>query len=293
MKKIRLVTFLLITVVVFITTSCESINKVEMQERIKADQKLLVEKIISAYNIILTQSYVDQDQHELLNILFEQTDTLGVGGQDEAFYEFIDKRTDDYKLLGKVIEQFALVNKDKKDKTSNEAKALLIKYFEEIEGKEYHSTAIDSVLQIVQPELKKVKTIKSYENFQKAMCSCFNFYYELWRADSSILQNNISRTFMDYEQKIMKLPDYIFKPEMLREILNQPYSDGTILVELYKRELKNKLYEDKLKLDNQLEILDSTFNLLVDVNFKYSEDTFFNPEMVESLDKIELNLTEI
>ncbi len=293
MKKIKLVTFLLITVVAFITTSCESINKVEMQERIKADQKLLVEKVISAYNIILTQSYIDQDQHELLNILFEQTDTLTVGGQDEAFYEFIDKRTEDYRMLGKVLEQFALVNKDKTDKTSNEAKALLIKYFEEIENKEYNSTDIDSVLQIIQPELKKVKTIKSYENFRKAMCSCFNFYYELWSADSSILQNNISRTFMDYEQKIMNLPDYIFKPEMLREILNQPYSDGTILVELYKRELKNKLYEDKLKLDKHLETLDSTFNLLVDVNFKYSEDSFFNPEIVESLDKIELNLTEI
>ena len=96
-------------------------------------------------------------------------------------------------------------------------------------------------------------------------------YADLWNQDAQKFLVFLENHLKNYKEGINKIPNHLFDASKVKKMVDKPYNDEAILVNLYKLQLVNEkeLYIQTLM--DEIQIISTSFVLLIELNGELSK----------------------
>lgn len=268
-------TLLIAMISLFLFASCEFKSKDRLEKEAFEIQQMAFDKIIESYDDIKTYNFIDEKQDARIKIIFSATDTTFKKRKLYKKIDGTDEMVKHIQLLKNVTSIISGLKKNKKilpDSILNildEIKTDILeiqkdKYFASLD--EEKKTRIAKFLKTFEHSLL-VKRIDDIDEFSSELVF---LYVSYWKATLSKLRRLVVISYIDINKKIDNLPEEIFNERKLREMMDEPFSESEILINMYKMKMKEdfmlggKTFDENLK---NLEIALEKLLLLNDARF--------------------------
>ena len=292
----KLTHIILFAIVISASYSCIKSESHLKQEAFELEQKAL-DKILNTYTQIEKYSFVDEYQKMKLITIFKATDT--------TFKEkdlFIQKKVsselkEHTKQVKKALESLYAIKKEKKIVTDSILINLdtLLVYFQKKKQENFYKGLLGEKKEITDELIKKLersinlKRIQNKEQLSNDILFAFNLF---WNRDMRESKLNILRSYKNINKRIDTLPEEIFNKKRLIEVLDEPYSDQKILVEMYKVKMKKEFAKSAETFNKDLEGIRNAMVLLIEINHMRFQNDISLSELNKKVKEIRTLLKE-
>ncbi len=133
-------------------------------------------------------------------------------------------------------------------------------------------------------DLEKMKKYAGSVNFsrEKAIYGLSDLIYRMYFADVLVWQHKLDSAYNDFSEKLNQIPDDVFDQTKLEKFVYEPYKGKQNLVKIYKMNLKEEAYEEKVKFTdkaNKILLLYQDYEKVLQEIGKKSPDIFFIKDM--------------
>lgn len=276
---------------VFLLASCEYKSKGRLKKETFEIQQLAFNKVIQAYKDMNAYSFIDEIEDARLKIIFSATDSTFKSYKMYRKIEGTDEMIKHFKLLKRATIAFNEI--DEPDKMLEDS---TIEILEEIKedivemGKDKYFQSINDAqkekIKIFEKNFERVQAIHRVDDAELFSDEMVYFYVTYWKASVSGVRRNIARSYIEINRKIDNLPIEIFNEHKLREILDEPFSDSEILINLYKAKMKEKFMKGGREFEAQLQNLKAAMNKLLELNEGRFGEEKTRRELLEQVNNI-------
>ncbi len=267
--KTKLFIFTFISFLVF--QSCDFKTKGRLQEEAFELQQLLLDEVVNAYSDIKDYKYVDENQDERLKIIFQATDSTfnprkmykKIEGTDKMAAYFVQ-----LKEINTLLNTQDLENKVLHDTIINELKKVRVNidsmrkepYFKAL--KKDDTLRINSFVKEFDNMLIR-KKIKDIDYFSSELMFLYSNY---WKSTLTKLRRLVAKSYKEIVRKIEGLPIEIFNERKLRDMLEEPFSDAEILINMYKMKMIEAFMQGGTEYNQKLKNITLALDKMVALN---------------------------
>lgn len=235
MKKLS---FLILIVVWF--SACEMPPK---PEEINEKRIAVLEKMEGTFDKLMAQNYLQKSKTDIINTLLQYYPDLAntPGDLKGTFHRRLNKRKNAFDKLKVFYNQYNLLVRAEKNTAINAA----VNAYNSVASLKGISEDVKQKLPKLASEIQKSKYSKEVKNKEEIMFEMTSTYATLWKSEKELWKIYIDQIFEHHTSVMANLPDEAFNQEKLQKILNQPFENKELLIELYKKQCENKILEDK------------------------------------------------
>jgi len=282
-NNISKLTILFITFVLL--NSCASINKKDIHDGIYNGRLGTIDKITNFYLKLLSNNYMDRSQKDLMVILSQHVDSAQmVESNTKVFNDSLNIKMKQFALLKSVYIQIDLMEKSS-DKELRNAEDSLAAAYKAIQALKDVPAKIKASIDSLKPMIEKAVGGRKLEYHKDVVYKLTSIYSDIWD-NEQITVEFIKNKFNDFEAKIKNLPVAIFDAEKLKEMINQPYSDKSILVDMYKIKMVEKINESQAALNDEIAAIDKSMELLIKIDKELAKNQFINGDLAKFVQEL-------
>lgn len=240
---------------ILLLTSCASTKIIELGGKTANKGTEVSQKAIDVYNMISAQADIDKSQQDRLKIMTHPNPAEMERLPDtkvQTFKDQIKLRVTAYQSLLKTYKAFNLLTDSKYGDKTQEATASLQKSYNAIEKLPDIPSSVSSKL----PEVAKMITrgiqSKKIKEHNEVLAALTELYIQLWEEDSKIWYDYLDRVYIDYATGLNTVPNNRFDSKRIAQNSNEPFSNETILILLYRLKYRDDIIKKNEELKQQL-----------------------------------------
>jgi len=215
-------------------------------------------KMIASYQLIEQYFHDEKNQSDLVKILLSNSENLPeFKGKDYSL--LIDSRIEIVRLYKKVLDDVNLLSDKRfsvKDvNLSYSTETLCDSLFLFLTDNAGKNALLDAKNSVAGKKIEKFLVLKKLTFLMN----------EFYLKDTKIWKSHMNHSFNELDSNINNIPITMFDIEKIAKIVNEPYSDKTALVNMYKMKLRQKSYDLKnntIQQINSIEEILSNYELL-------------------------------
>ncbi|MBN1251973.1 MAG: hypothetical protein JXR51_06695 [Bacteroidales bacterium] len=265
MKKIIKKTSVILVLSIILLSSCSSTNKNESKIKLTNNGIELCNHVINTFNS-LTKAVNDQNYNsEYINILTDNSpETYIMEYKYDEFNELENiKKSNAFLSLRKVYlaynldldNNFSTNKSNLQSKINNSCNSL-----DSINLSENNS---DRLIRL-KKQINSGKYDAGYAVFELT-----DIYSDLWESESTkwflFLENN----FQEYKSGIKKISNSNFNSFEVAKLLNEPFKNEAVQINLYKLKLIKEKETQKIKIEEEINRISKGFNVIIQIEAEF------------------------
>jgi len=260
--------------------SCKGLNKNEISAGITNGRIAVMDRIIGYYDKLIKESFIEQNQQELMSIFAGKLDTVNfINDNLEDFNRQLRVKQMQFNTMKTIYLHFEkLESADDAERTKIDD--TLKKCYDNLLTFKEIPDSITKKIAALKPSMDLAVYGKKISYHKDVVYALGKIYFEIWDTEEITVQR-IDTIFSRFEKRINKLPSNIFDAQKLREILNQPYSDVEILANMYKVEMVKEINKSKQKINKEIENISAAMLLLIKIDEENKKGEIYNAKLSE------------
>lgn len=184
--------------------------------------------------------------------------------RDYEFFEKAEIKKHIFKTYSEITEIYLLTENNSQLK---EKIAIFTQKVKELENNELTEKC---------KELDKFIDNYKFDN-KKAYSYITQITYSIWQSDYSQKSQKLDRMYKEFVVAIDTAADSMFDADKISKVVQEPCLNDHLMIQIYKKDLKDKVNNSKTTFSNQFAVLDTIFSQYKSLIIKSEK-----PEMIES-----------
>ncbi len=255
-------------IVILLTgTGCQEDIIKNRQKDTAITGQIVTEALSDLYLSLQSLDYFYTYNQEYLNILINNNDSV-----KNLFSENIKPKNDDIedyyalsKMMNRTYKAYELLTDVKIGLRSSGIQKRIIKFCEKLDTYEFNNEQ--------KLTIKDIKDAASAHKFDRktVMFNLYSLFYELISNDIQNEIITIKKSFKAYDKGLKLIPNHIFDPAKVEQLVSEPFSDRNVLIKLYKLQLRDEAYKMRQDLIDRLNTLDKALGKLNSVHAEFAK----------------------
>lgn len=262
-KLIKYSIFFLI--ILLTTTGCQEDIIKNRQEDIAITGQIVTEALTDLYLSLQNMEYFYSYNQEYLNILINNNDSV-----KNLFSDTIKPKNDELekyyalsKLMNRTYKAYELLTDVKIGLKKSGIREKIDKFCDKLETYNFDDKQKQTI-----KEIKETATAHKFDR-KMVMFNLNTLFYELISKHIQFEITTIKKSFEAYDKGLKLIPNHIFDPVKVEQLVSEPFSNRNVLIKLYKLQLRDQAYKMKQDLIDRLYTLEKALGKLNSVHAEF------------------------
>jgi len=275
--------------VIVLLSSCASTKIIELGSKATIKGTEVSEKALDIFTLLSQQANIDKSQQDKIKVL-TNPDPATMRLPDTKVQDFskeIAPRVKAYQSLLSTYKAFTLLTDSKYGDKIQESVSALQESYNLIKNLPNLPTTVSTKLPGVSKIITQAIQAKKIKVHNQILFSLTQLYITLWDEDQKIWNDYIDRIYNDYAQSLNSVSSKRYNAKKISENSNEPYSDESTVILIYRLDKRDKIIKQKNEIKNQFNDFGKALKELNQVHGEISKSKTNVTDVINMLSSIE------